>query len=146
MPRHADAFSEDSERTAERDSEHWLRKDRRRLKPGDKVYSPLTNQPGVKLAGHVYGLNHYFNDNSKSVAVHAKIDAHRLLKPAALRLSPTLRRNVRKRQIATGSFSRIALPSKAIVSTDGKQFVFALEWLNLNEATWAYSSDGAIPR
>lgn len=29
-------------------------------------------------------------------------------------------------KIATGSQSCIALPSKAIVSTDGKQFVFAL--------------------
>lgn len=47
-------------------------KDLQKVKPGDKVYLSLTNQPGVKLAGHVYGLNQYFNDNSKSVAVHVK--------------------------------------------------------------------------
>ena len=101
-------------------------KDLQKVKPGDKVYLSLTNQPGVKLAGHVYGLNQYFNDNSKSVAVHVKIDAQSL-KTSGVHGSARLFDGMYvSGKIATGSQSCIALPSKAIVTTDGKQFVFAL--------------------
>lgn len=101
-------------------------KDLQKVKPGDKVYLSLTNQPGIKLVGHVYGLNQYFNDNSKSVAVHVKIDAQSL-KTSGVHGSARLFDGMYvSGKIATGSQSCIALPSKAIVTTDGKQFVFAL--------------------
>lgn len=45
-------------------------KDLAKVKVGNRVTINLTNQPGVKLSGTVYGMNQYFNDNSKSVAVH----------------------------------------------------------------------------
>ena len=101
-------------------------KDLQKVKPGDKVYLSLTNQPGIKLVGHVYGLNQYFNDNSKSVAVHIKIDAQSL-KTSGVHGSARLFDGMYvSGKIATGSQSCIALPSRAIVTTDGKQFVFAL--------------------
>ena len=50
-------------------------KDLAKVKVGNRVTINLTNQPGVKLSGTVYGMNQYFNDNSKAVAVHVKLDA-----------------------------------------------------------------------
>lgn len=93
-------------------------KDLRKVKVGNRVSLSLTNQPGVKLSGTVYGLNQYFNDGSKSVAVHVKLDATR-----GARLFDGM---YVTGQIATGSQQCLALPSKAIVTTDGKQYVFAL--------------------
>ena len=97
-----------------------------KIKVGNRVTINLTNQPGVKLSGTVYGMNQYFNDNSKAVAVHVKIDAQSL-KTSGVHGSARLFDGMYvSGKIATGSQSCIALPSKAIVSTDGKQFVFAL--------------------
>ena len=101
-------------------------KDLAKVKVGNRVTLNLTNQPGVKLSGTVYGMNQYFNDNSKSVAVHVKIDAQSL-KTSGVHGSARLFDGMYvSGKIATGSQSCIALPSKAIVTTDGKQFVFAL--------------------
>lgn len=93
-------------------------KDINKVKTGDRVLLSLTNQPGVKVSGHVYGMNQYFNDGTKSVAVHVKLDATR---------------NVHlfdgmyvSGQIATGRQECVALPSKAIVKVDGKDYIFAV--------------------
>lgn len=93
-------------------------KDLQKVKAGNRVWLSLVNQPGVKLMGTVYGMNQYFNDGTKSVAVHVK-------------LSPTHGARLFDGmyvggKIATGSQDCQAVPSKAIVSADGKQYVFAL--------------------
>lgn len=93
-------------------------KDLNKVKEGNRVLLSLTNQPGVKLSGHVYGMNQYFNDGTKSVAVHVKLDATR-----GAHLFDGM---YVSGQIATGTQQCVALPSKAIVNTDGKQYIFAL--------------------
>lgn len=93
-------------------------KDLDKVKEGNRVLLSLTNQPGVKLSGHVYGMNQYFNDGTKSVAVHVKLDATR-----GAHLFDGM---YVSGQIATGTQQCVALPSKAIVNTDGKQYIFAL--------------------
>ncbi len=93
-------------------------KDLNKVKTGNRVLLSLTNQPGVKLTGHVYGMNQYFNDVTKSVAVHVKLDATR-----GAQLFDGM---YVSGQIATGAQQCVALPSKAIVTTDGKQYIFAL--------------------
>lgn len=93
-------------------------KDLGKVKTGNRVLLSLTNQPGVKLSGHVYGMNQYFNDGTKSVAVHVKLDATR-----GAHLFDGM---YVSGQIATGAQRCVTLPSKAIVSTDGKQYIFAL--------------------
>lgn len=93
-------------------------KDLNKVKVGNRVMLSLTNQSGVKLSGHVYGMNQYFNEGTKSVAVHVKLDATR-----GAHLFDGMYVNG---QIATGAQQCVALPSKAIVSTDGKQYIFAL--------------------
>ena len=106
-------------------------KDLSKIKVGNRVIINLTNQPGVKLSGTVYGMNQYFNDNSKSVAVHVKLDAASV--NSYLHSSSGNTHGGKlfagmyvSGKIATGSQQCLALPSQAIVSADGKQYVFAL--------------------
>lgn len=100
-------------------------KDLAKVKVGNRVTFSLTNQPGVKLSGTVYGMNQYFNDGSKSVAVHIKMD-DASLKTSRINHIKLFDGMYVSGQIATGSQRCLALPSEAIVSTDGKQYVFAL--------------------
>ena len=106
-------------------------KDLAKVKVGNRVTLNLTNQPGVKLSGTIYGMNQYFNDNSKSVAVHVKLDAASV--KSYLHSSSGNTHGGKlfagmyvSGKIATGSQQCLALPYEAIVSTDGKQYVFAL--------------------
>jgi membrane fusion protein, heavy metal efflux system len=106
-------------------------KDLAKIKVGNRVTLNLTNQPGVKLSGTVYGMNQYFNDNSKAVAVHVKLDAASV--KSYLHSSSGNTHGGKlfagmyvSGKIATGSQQCLALPSQAIVNADGKQYVFAL--------------------
>ena len=106
-------------------------KDLAKVKVGNRVTINLTNQPGVKLSGTVYGMNQYFNDNSKAVAVHVKLDVASV--KSYLHSSSGNTHGGKlfagmyvSGKIATGSQQCLALPSQAIVSADGKQYVFAL--------------------
>ena len=105
-------------------------KDLAKVKVGNRVTINLTNQPGVKLSGTVYGMNQYFNDNSKAVAIHVKLDAASVksyLHSSGNTHGGKLFAGMYvSGKIATGSQQCLALPSHAIVSTDGKQYVFAL--------------------
>lgn len=100
-------------------------KDIAKVKVGDRVMLSLTNQPGTQLSGTVYGMNQYFNDGSKSIAVHVRLDAASM---ASCHKNGTklLDGMFVSGKIATGSQRCLALPTKAIVTTDGKQYVFAL--------------------
>ncbi len=117
-------------------------KDINKVKAGDRVLLSLTNQPGVSVAGHVYGMNQYFNEGTKSVAVHVKLDATRNAKLFdGMYVSG---------QIATGRQQCEALPSKAIVKVDGKDYIFALNRapkggsysFSRHEVTTGVSQDG----
>ena len=93
-------------------------RDLHKVNKGDKVLLSLTNQPGMHVSGHVYGMNGYFNKGTKSVAVHVKLDATRHAKLFdGMYVSG---------KIATGRQLCQALPSKAIVSMEGKQYIFVL--------------------
>lgn len=106
-------------------------KDLAKIKVGNRVTMNLTNQPGVKLSGTVYGMNQYFNDNTKAVAVHVKLDAASV--KSYLHSSSGNTHGGKlfagmyvSGKIATGCQQCLALPSQAIVNSDGKQYVFAL--------------------
>lgn len=93
-------------------------KDLGKVKNGDRVRMELANQPNVTLTGKVYGMNQYFNDGTKSVAVHVKLDnakGARLIDGMYV-----------SGLIATGRQECKTLPTDAIVSSEGKTYVFAL--------------------
>lgn len=106
-------------------------KDIAKVKVGDQVLVSLTNQPGVNVSGRVYGMNQYMNKGTKSVAVHVKLDAKRGAKLfEGMYVSG---------QIATGRQLCMTLPDKAIVSADGKQYVFALNQQHSKGGTYSFS-------
>lgn len=92
-------------------------KDINRIKVGDAVRLSVTNEPGTQAEGRVYGINPYFTDGTKAVAVHVRL----------------LARNARlfdgqyvDGRISLGSRRERTLPSTAIVRSDGKEYIFAL--------------------
>ena len=93
-------------------------KDINKVKNGDRVRVELANQPNVTLTGRVYGMNQYFNDGTKSVAVHVRLDGSK-----GARLFDGM---YVSGLIATGRQECKTLPSEAIVSSDGKSYIFAL--------------------
>lgn len=106
-------------------------KDIAKVKVGDQVLVSLTNQPSVNVSGRVYGMNQYLNKGTKSVAVHVKLDAKRGAKLfEGMYVSG---------QIATGRQLCMTLPDKAIVSADGKQYVFALNQQHSKGGTYSFS-------
>ena len=106
-------------------------KDIAKVKVGDQVLVSLTNQPGVNVSGRVYGMNQYLNKGTKSVAVHVKLDAKRGAKLfEGMYVSG---------QIATGRQLCMTLPDKAILSADGKQYVFALNQQHSKGGTYSFS-------
>lgn len=106
-------------------------KDIAKVKVGDQVLVSLTNQSGVNVSGRVYGMNQYLNKGTKSVAVHVKLDAKRGAKLfEGMYVSG---------QIATGRQLCMTLPDKAIVSADGKQYVFALNQQHSKGGTYSFS-------
>ena len=106
-------------------------KDIAKVKVGDQVLVSLTNQPGVNVSGRVYGMNQYLNKGTKSVAVHVKLDARRGAKLfEGMYVSG---------QISTGRQLCMTLPDKAIVSADGKQYVFALNQQHSKGGTYSFS-------
>ena len=106
-------------------------KDIAKVKVGDQVLVSLTNQPGVNVSGRVYGMNQYLNKGTKSVAVHVKLYAKRGAKLfEGMYVSG---------QIATGRQLCMTLPDKAIVSADGKQYVFALNQQHSKGGTYSFS-------
>lgn len=117
-------------------------KDVAKVAVGDRVELLLANQPGRVLRGRVYGMNQYFNDAAKSVAVHVRLDAApRQGLIDGMYVSGT---------IATGRQKCRALPSQAIVSTEGKSYIFALNGkprggkysFSRHEVTTGVTSDG----
>ena len=93
-------------------------RDLAKVKAGDRVLLSLTNQPGVKVSGTIYGINQYFNDGTKAVAAHVRLDPQN---GARLFDGMYVQGN-----IATGRQLCNTLPSKAIVSTEGKNYIFLL--------------------
>ena len=87
------------------------------MKVGDPVLVSLTNQPGTVVRGSVYGMNQYFNDGTKDVAVHVKLqnNGKHLFDGQYV-----------DGQIAVGHQKGYVLPSSAIVKSDGKSYIFAL--------------------
>lgn len=118
-------------------------KDINKVKVGNPVLLSLTNQPGVAVSGRVYGMNEYFNDGTKSVAVHVKLDPT----PRSAKLFDGM---YVSGSIATGRTQCRTLPSKAIVTAEGKNYIFALNQSPRNgeyvfsrhEVTTGVSQDG----
>lgn len=94
-------------------------KDVASLKIGMKVEMQLTNNQQERIQGVIEELNASFSGNTKSVIAHVKITD----KAAATRLMPDM---YLTGIVNTGRQTVPALPSDAIVSSEGKRYIFML--------------------
>ena len=94
-------------------------KDLNMLKIGQEVDIALTNQPGVHLKGSIFEINKSFEGDTKTILVHANIK-----EKAGVKLIPGM---YVTGLINIGRQKTAAVPNDAIVSREGKKYVFVLE-------------------
>lgn len=92
-------------------------KDINKVKAGDAVLITLTNDPGSKVYGRVYGKNQYFTDGTKAIAVHVRLLSNN---------DKLFDGEYVNGQISVGNERSETLPSNAIIRSDGKSYIFAL--------------------
>ena len=93
-------------------------KDLQKVKVGQTIIFVLTNQDNTEIKGKVFSIGKTFENETKSVAVHADIinDKQTLI--------PGMYVNA---LINVGSQQVKALPLDAVVKADGREFIFVLE-------------------
>jgi cobalt-zinc-cadmium efflux system membrane fusion protein len=93
-------------------------KDLQKVKPGQQVRFTLTNQDNTEIMGQIFSIGKAFENETKSVAVHADILNEKQL------LIPGMYVNA---LIDVGINQVQSLPEEAIVKADGREFIFILE-------------------
>ncbi|MBK7223511.1 MAG: efflux RND transporter periplasmic adaptor subunit [Saprospiraceae bacterium] len=97
-------------------------KDIFKVKVGQKIHFVITNMPehqgehdGKAMEGEIFGINKSFEDNTKAVSVHAiiKNENHELI--PGMYVSAF---------IDIGENKTTVVPSEAVFTTDGKEFIF----------------------
>lgn len=93
-------------------------KDLSKVKPGQTVRFVLTNQDNTEITGKVFNISQSFENDTKSVAVHADIvnPGHKLI--------PGMYVNA---LIDVGTHQVEALPFEAVVRAEGREYIFILE-------------------
>ena len=94
-------------------------KDINQVKVGQEVDISLTNQPGINLKGSVYEINKSFEEDTKAIIVHINIKAK-----GDIKLIPGM---YVTGLINVGKQKTDAVPNDAIVSNEGKKYIFVLE-------------------
>lgn len=94
-------------------------KDLMKVKVGQKVDFQLTNQEDIAITGIVNGINKSFENESKGVIVHAVIN-----NTAKMNLIPGMYVTA---LIGVGNQLATAVPVDAVVRSEGRQFLFAVE-------------------
>jgi cobalt-zinc-cadmium efflux system membrane fusion protein len=93
-------------------------KDLQKVKPGQSVHFILTNQDNTEITGKIFSIGKAFENETKSVAVHADILNDKQI------LIPGMYVNA---LIDIGHHPVQALPVEAVVKADGREFIFILE-------------------
>lgn len=93
-------------------------KDLQKVKPGQTVRFVLTNQDNAEIKGKIFSVGKAFENETKSVAVHADILNDKQM------LIPGMYVNA---LIDVGSNAVSALPVDAVIKADGREFIFVLE-------------------
>jgi len=93
-------------------------KDLNKVKAGQSIRFTLTNQDNTEIKGRVFNVSQSFENDTKSVAVHADISN------GSQALIPGMYVNA---LIDVGTREVEALPVDAIVKADGREFIFVLE-------------------
>lgn len=105
-------------------------KDINLVKIGQEVDITLTNQPNVSLKGKIYEINKSFESDTKSILIHANI-----INKENINLIPGMYVTA---LINTGRQKTEAVPNDAIVSLDGKKYIFVLEGEEVEDGVKMY--------
>lgn len=93
-------------------------KDLQKVKPDQQVRFTLTNQNNTEIRGKIFSIGKAFENETKSVAVHADILNEKQLLIPGMYVNALIDVGVNKVK---------ALPEAAIVQADGREFIFILE-------------------
>ncbi len=96
-------------------------KDLHKVKTGQNVRFVLTNQDNSEIIGKIFSVGKAFENETKSVAVHADISNDKQ------QLIPGMYVNA---LIDVGANTVNALPLEAIIKADGREFIFILEGIH----------------
>lgn len=99
-------------------------KDLYKVKTGQKVRFVLTNQDNSEITGKIFSVGKAFENETKSVAMHADITNDKL------QLIPGMYVNA---LIDVGANTVDALPIDAVVKAEGREFIFILEGIHEEE-------------
>ncbi|WP_306350225.1 efflux RND transporter periplasmic adaptor subunit [Flavobacterium sp. '19STA2R22 D10 B1'] len=99
-------------------------KDLQKVKPGQTIQFVLTNQDNTEIKGKVFSVGKAFENETKSVAVHADIINDKQI------LIPGMYVNA---LIDIGTNKVPALPIESVIKADGREFIFILEEENDDE-------------
>lgn len=100
-------------------------KDLQKIQKGQTVRFILTNQSNQEIKGEIYNIGRSFENESKSVAVHADIEKN------DANLIPGMYINA---LIDINSKTVNTLPEEAIVLAEGREFIFLWSYENSEEA------------
>jgi cobalt-zinc-cadmium efflux system membrane fusion protein len=106
-------------------------KDLHKVKAGQNIRFVLTNQDNIEITGKVFNVSKAFENETKSVAVHADIANSNQA------LIPGMYVNA---LIDVGTQNVASLPADAVVRADGREFIFILEETHKEEA--GYEEEG----
>ncbi len=110
-------------------------KDLSHIKVGQKVRFMITNQSNEEITGEIYNIGKAFANDTKSVAVHADIENNNANLIPGMYLSAL---------IDIGQNTVTALPEEAIVTAEGRNFIFLWDAENIKnhgEETEAYNEE-----
>ncbi|MXN90748.1 efflux RND transporter periplasmic adaptor subunit [Flavobacterium sp. Sd200] len=93
-------------------------KDLGKVKPGQTIRFVLTNQDNKEIKGKVFNISQSFENETKSVAVHADIE-----NPGSSLISGMYVNAL----IDVGANAVQALPNEAVVKADGREYIFILD-------------------
>ncbi|PRY52458.1 cobalt-zinc-cadmium efflux system membrane fusion protein [Arcticibacter pallidicorallinus] len=108
-------------------------KDLFNVKTGQQVDFVLTNQGNQKITGKIYGINKSFENDSKAVIAHARID-----NSANKNLIPGMYVSA---LINVGNQATRAVPLDAVVSAQGKSFIFVVDNVQNKEVREEHTED-----
>jgi len=94
-------------------------KDLFKVKSGQQVDFVLTNQDNQQITGKIYGINKSFENDSRAVIAHARID-----NSANKNLIPGMYVSA---LINVGNQTTRAVPLDAVVSAQGKNYIFVVD-------------------
>ncbi len=90
-------------------------KDLPSIKDGQTIHFTLTNNPGKEYDARIFSIGTAFTDASKSVPVHAEVQGEKNGLIEGMSVTAI---------ISIGSRKAIAIPTEAIVSNGGKDYIF----------------------